>query len=470
MHWTRPTSASGYGGFYFAADHGTLSKSDGRLTLRSAEYGDFEAKASGRGTLVVDYYLGETLRRWRFVKNGMAEDPKNAAAPGEARKTSPSDTKWIAVDAGAYHACALAAAGAAYCWGLSAFPEGSAGGSSPQPVAGGLAFASITAGSPVQCDPNRPEQSCENNRGYHVCALTPAGEAYCWGVNRYGQLGDGTTNDTVTPVRVGGGLTWESLSAGEGTTCGITTAHALYCWGRNDDGQLGVGTTDNTAHSTPQPVAQDLQAVTVGSNYVCALRQDGAAYCWGNGGSDRLGTSAAIGYGANPSPQRVESNSQYVRISAGRTHVCATTGAGAVECWGDDYYGESGPGSPNRLTRRPTSVGNANLTSVEVGRGYHSCALGPDGAAYCWGLNDRGRLGIGAESPEPCGYEGRQGCSSVPVPVKGNIQFKSLSAGLEFTCGISTAGDAYCWGDNQRGQLGTGDRKNYSAPRLVVSP
>ena len=470
MHWTRPTSASGYGGVFFAADHGTLSKSGGRLTFRSAESGDFEARASGKGTLVVDYYLGETLRRWRFVKNNVAENPKNAPAPREAAPTAPSETKWIALSAGAYHACALATDGRAYCWGLSAFPEGSAGGSRPQPVAGGHAFASLTAGSPVQCDPNRPEQSCENNREYHVCAVTATGDGYCWGTNRYGQLGEGTTNDTAIPIRVGGNLSWESLSAGEGTTCGITVSHALYCWGRNSDGQLGLGKTDNASHSTPQPVAQDMRAVTVGSNYACAVRRDGAAYCWGNGGDDRLGTSAAIGYGANPSPLRVESNTSYVGISAGRTHVCAVTGAGAVECWGDNYYSESGPGDARRTARRPTPVGGGNLTRPEAGRGFHSCALGAQGAAYCWGLNDKGRLGIGEKSPEPCGYEGRQGCSSVPVAVDGKIQFKSLSAGLEFTCGISTGGNGYCWGDNQRGQLGTGNRKNYSVPTPVASP
>ena len=470
MHWTRPTSASGYGGVYFAADHGTLSSSSGRLTLRSAEYGDFEARASGKGTLVVDYYLGETLRRWRFVKNNVTENPKNAPAPREVAPTARSDTRWVAISAGAYHACALASDGRAYCWGLSASPDGSAGGSRPLLVAGGHAFASLAVGSPVQCDPNRTEQSCENNREYHVCAVTATGDAYCWGANRYGQLGDGTTNDTAIPARVAGNLSWESLSAGEGTTCGITVSHALYCWGRNVDGQLGLGKTDNASHSTPQPVAEDVRAVSVGSNYACAVRRDGVAYCWGNGGDDRLGTAAAVGYGANPSPLRVESNTPYVGISAGRTHVCAVSGAGAVDCWGDNYYSESGPGDARRTARRPTPVGGGSLTRVEVGRGFHSCALGPQGAAYCWGLNDNGRLGIGEKSPEPCGYEGRQGCSRLPVPVSGKVQFKSLSAGLEFTCGISVGGSAYCWGDNQRGQLGTGNRKNYSVPTPVASP
>lgn len=473
MHWTRPTSAPGYGGVYFAADHGTVSQTGARLLFRSAEYGDFAALASGAGTIVVDYFLGETPRRWRFVKNGLQEDPKNAPAPAEAGATTASAVKWTQVSAGAYSACALATDGRAYCWGLSASPDGSSGGSRPAPVAGDVAFSSISVGSPVQCDPNRPEQSCENNRAYHVCGVTSTGQGYCWGANRYGQLGDGTTNDSAVPVSVAGGLTWTTLRAGEATTCGITTGHALYCWGRNEDGQLGIGAADNASHATPHAVKEQVQAVAVGSNYVCAVQQDGAAFCWGNGGSDRLGTSAAVGYGANPSPLRVETTSSYLGISAGRTHVCAVTVSGGVECWGDNYYMESGPGGAGRLTRLPTAVGGVSLTSVEVGRGFHSCGLAVDGAAYCWGLNSQGRLGIGDGAPEPCGYDGREGCSSAPMAVKtgpGALRFKSLSTGLEFSCAVSTDGDAYCWGDNQRGQLGTGNRTHSSMPARVVGP
>jgi len=473
MHWSRPSSAPGYGGVYFAADHGTLSRVGARLLFRSAEYGDFEALASGSGTIVLDYFIGETPRRWRFVKNGVGDDPKNAPAPAAPDPTPTSAMKWTQVSAGAYSACALATDGRAYCWGLSATPEGSSGGNRPMAVAGSVAFASLAVGSPVQCDANRPEQSCENNRAYHVCGVTSAGQGYCWGTNRYGQLGDGTTNDSATPVTIGGAVTWTALSAGEGTTCGIASDHALYCWGRNDQGQLGNGAADNGPHSLPRAVLRDVQAVAVGSNYVCAVKQDGTAYCWGNGGSDRLGTSAAVGYGPNPSPLRVESTSSYVGVSAGRTHVCAVTSSGGAECWGDNYYMESGPGGAGRLTRLPTPVGGASLTSVSVGQGFHSCGLTAEGAAYCWGLNDPGRLGVGDGFLEPCGYDGRQGCSSAPMAVKGGaaaLRFKSLSAGLEFSCAVSTDGDAYCWGDNQRGQLGTGNRTHSSTPARVVGP
>jgi len=77
----------------------------------------------------------------------------------------------------------------------------------------------------------------------HTCGVTPLGAAYCWGFNNLGQLGNGTTMDSATPVAISGGLTFAALSAGGGTyTCGITTGAAAYCWGDNSSGQLGTGT------------------------------------------------------------------------------------------------------------------------------------------------------------------------------------------------------------------------------------
>ena len=89
---------------------------------------------------------------------------------------------------------------------------------------------------------------------YHTCGLTAAGAAYCWGLNVYGQLGDGTTTDQVSPGLVAGGVRFAAVSAGFFHTCGVTAAGAGYCWGANGDGQLGDGTT--TDRLTPVRVVQ----------------------------------------------------------------------------------------------------------------------------------------------------------------------------------------------------------------------
>src|SRR5207302_1823102 len=144
------------------------------------------------------------------------------------------------VSAGADYACGVTTAGVAYCWGDGFYGElgnGRGGGAAPWvAVAGGYTFAAVSAG------------------GSFGCGVTTAGLAYCWGNNGLGELGNGTTTNSTTPVVVSGGHTWAAVSAGEGlTTCGVTTAGAAYCWGYNFYGQLGNGTTTNS--KTPVAVS-----------------------------------------------------------------------------------------------------------------------------------------------------------------------------------------------------------------------
>jgi alpha-tubulin suppressor-like RCC1 family protein len=147
------------------------------------------------------------------------------------------------IAAGGAHSCGVTQDDRAYCWGNNF--DGRIGDGTnttrlrPVAVAGGLRFSRVSPGQ------------------VHTCAVTTADRAYCWGNNTAGQLGDGTTTHRSVPVAVTGGLQFDLVSAGSGSgenshTCGVTTGDKAYCWGWNMFGQLGDGTTNDS--STPVAV------------------------------------------------------------------------------------------------------------------------------------------------------------------------------------------------------------------------
>ena len=249
--------------------------------------------------------------------------------------------RFISLDAGERsHACGVTADSAAVCWGENLAGQlgiGYQGGDrrpDPVPVAGGLLFASAATG------------------GFHSCALTGAGVAYCWGMAYHGQLGNGQMGTgasyPVAPVAVSGGLTFRQLSAGVWHTCGVTTSGTAYCWGLNEVGQLGSG--DTVSVSVPHAVAGSLSftSVEAGESHSCGLTTSGDVYCWGK-------VDYAVWGSAAPLPTRVESAVRFTTLSVG-ANACGLADDGRVYCWG---YGVLGNGSdrgsitPVRVSGQP---------------------------------------------------------------------------------------------------------------------
>jgi alpha-tubulin suppressor-like RCC1 family protein len=209
----------------------------------------------------------------------------------------------------------------------------------------------------------------------------------------------------------------------------------------------------NRYNSTPNRTPPTLAMVTRGTEHSCGLSADGHAFCWG---SNRLGQ---LGDGddspnAKTGAVAVATAQTFVVISAGANHTCALTREGVTYCWGLNFTGELGQvfvadkcdGFP--CSRRPTRVETAmRFDTLSAGFG-HTCAL-RGGRAFCWGRNDRGQLGS-ARADDVC--EGVT-CNVSPVRVEGIERFSSIAAGGDHTCGISE-GALFCWGSNQYGQLG----------------
>jgi alpha-tubulin suppressor-like RCC1 family protein len=362
---------------------------------------------------------------------------------------------FAAVSAGAYDSCGLTTAGAAYCWGQNGNGQ----------LGNGLTTSSST---PVAVSGGLTFAAVSVGND-HSCGLTTAGGVYCWGWNGDGQLGNSSTTSSSTPVAVSGGLVFAAVSAGYGHSCGLTTGGAAYCWGQNGDGQLGNSST--TSSSTPVAVSGGLvfAAVSAGNGHSCGLTTAGAGYCWGDNVYGELGNGTTTGpqqcgtlqymFPCSTTPVVVSSGLTFAAVIAGAFHSCGLTTAGAAYCWGFNMFGQLGNGSTTDSSTPVAVSGGLTLAAVSVGRDVHSCSVTTAGAAYCWGYNGNGQLGNGSTTN-----------SSTPVAVSGGLTFSAVSVGDAHSCGLTTAGAAYCWGYNVAGQLGNGSTTNSPTPVRVSNP
>lgn len=244
---------------------------------------------------------------------------------------------FASVAAGGLHTCALTTDGRAFCWGCGG--EGRLGNNSghdsriPVPVSGGLRFTSITAGR------------------RNTCGLTASGSVYCWGgMSGTGLLRSGTDpSNAWAPAVVPGDISFRSVSAGDGQICGLSADGAVYCWGTNKGGALGNGSTSEH-ELTPVRVSSALsfRAVTAGlGGHTCALSAQGQAFCWGPNDTGALGDGTTKSRSV-PVPVAA-GDLRFVELSAGYNHTCGVTTDRSIYCWGAAGLG-SGTGTKDGST------------------------------------------------------------------------------------------------------------------------
>jgi alpha-tubulin suppressor-like RCC1 family protein len=373
--------------------------------------------------------------------------------------------RWQEVATASIYACAIANDASLWCWGYTPY--------------------SSQISAPTAMPGSWTAVSGSND---HACAIDTAGALWCWGNNGYGELGDGTTNGSPTPVRVGT-ATWTAVSVGDEFTCGIQTGGALFCWGANNYGQLGNGTTTDYHAPKQVPGILNWTAISAGGGYACGVDASAALWCWGDNTYGELGDSTLT---ERDSPTSIAGGGMWttVAVSSDSSHACGVRTDGTAWCWGQNELGQLGDGTAND-SYVPVATG-MSLRQVAVG-GIHSCGIDATDGLWCWGDGHYGQLGaqaatlvpalvtnahtVAASSDLTCVVDatGHLACTgrnsygqlgstpalppgemTAPTRVDTRTDWASITAGGSHACGMTSGGAALCWGLNNEGEVGDG--------------
>jgi alpha-tubulin suppressor-like RCC1 family protein len=335
----------------------------------------------------------------------------------------------------------------------------------------------------------------------HTTAANRDGGPFGFGLNAYGQLGDGSTLDRYSAVAVSGLSGIVDIQAGEFHTVALRNDGRVFTFGYGGQGQLGNGTTSDSATALEVSGITDAVAIAVGRNHTLVLLAGGTVKAFGANGNGQLGDNSTTD---RTSPVTVSGLSGVVAIGTGANHSLAIKSDGTAVAFGDNFYGQLGDGTnndrltpvsvssltgavraassasanhslilksdgtvrsfghnaegqlgDNSTTDRNTAVTVSGLTGVvALAAGEaHSLALKSDDTVKSWGANDEGQLGDGTTTDR-----------LTPVSVSGLSSIKAIGAGQFYSLAVSSSGVVYSWGLGSDGQLGDGTTLSRSSP------
>jgi alpha-tubulin suppressor-like RCC1 family protein len=370
----------------------------------------------------------------------------------------------------------------------------------------GVVLAATTSGSyylgvVIEDDPTMPDANLANNAAAALttiepsflslpntisvgataaCALTPSGAGYCWGMNERQEFGAplpaGSSSPFATTIP-----NFAELSGGGGHHfCGINGGGSAMCWGRSDFGALGSGTIPFIS-SGPVTVAGAINwtAINMSRLTACGVSASNIGYCWGDNQRGEVGSAAIAIRDATSTPHVLDGGLTWKSVVAGWLHACGITSAGAAYCWGDNTAGQLGIGTVDAtlLHLVPTPVATTERF-IQLSLGTRStCGITVDHEAFCWGENWTGQIG-----------DGTRALKAVPTAVAGGYRFSYIAvspgfgdgssaplpvipgvqAGMGHTCALTETGKPYCWGWNGSGQLGDGTTVDRLTPQQVT--
>jgi hypothetical protein len=335
--------------------------------------------------------------------------------------------------------------------------------------------------------------------GGHTCGVSADATLWCWGASARTPIGvsypAGVTNiqagfhqtcgldpaglavcwpngaDPI-PAPVSSSVHFTGLALAPLFSCGLDGTGAAWCWGENSWGQLGDGTKTPSAEPVAVTGGLTFSSIATGGQHACGITGTGAAYCWGMNFAGELGTSAdsdlCAPYECSSAPLPVQGGHTFTRIVAGENHTCALDSSGKAWCWGFSDKRGAGPGTDTSPPAEPvpTAVAGSVLFAQLTAGPRHTCGLTSAGQAYCWGSNPDGRTG-----QTPGNQVGLEGLivELSPTLVHGGHSFSQLDAGGAHTCGLAADG-VYCWGDNSGGAVGVYEGNTQIPVRVTGQP
>jgi alpha-tubulin suppressor-like RCC1 family protein len=323
-------------------------------------------------------------------------------------------SSWTSVDAGNSHSVAVRSDGKLFTWGSNDWGQLGNNLTNTTPSIN-IAWSKIVVSS----------------SSIHTMAIKNDGTLWGWGQQgSEGRIGDGATINRSSPVQVGSLNTWIDVAVGSGHSMGITNDNVLYTWGINNFGQLGDGTV--TARRSPVVVGFNYKKVFAGYQTSLAIDNNNLAYIWGDNTNGLIPGGIVGTHCSNIATLNSDTNWSSFTIDQ---HILGTKTDSSLWTWG---LGTTGQLGLNDLVSRssPTQIGTSSWSIISAGLSY-SVGITNDNSLYAWGFNSSGQLGlsdtINRSSPTQIG--------SATRVIAGNAHTLMInSAGNLYTWGLNQAG------------------------------
>lgn len=346
------------------------------------------------------------------------------------------DTDWADVFAGRDTTCATKNDGRLYCWGQNSSLQVSKTGGSfvmtpylVETTVGGADMDWSTAAV-----------------GFTACGIKKDGRMFCWGRGNEGQLGTGPlAASSAAPLEIGAGKMWKRVRVNGFHICALDAQDALYCWGRNNSAQMG--TTSPGWVLAPLEVfpGTTIKDFATGSVHTAAITMEGKVVSLGSRVFGLLGDGTSS---LPMTPEVIGADTTWKNVVGYGESACAINMAGELHCAGNNESGQLGLGDDiSRATFAKVTL-PAAIQQTALGR-QHACVLTTSGKILCSGRNATGQLGLGTTMPQKTFSE----IVTTGKPYDGLV-WKTIAAGEEHNCAISTTGRLFCWGRNSEGQVG----------------